>query len=210
MNRENNNYYCHCRYEVLEHVPSTAHAVLSVGCGSGVTEAKLVDRGVKVVGLELDHRAAEKARSQGLSVIEVDAAQPCPALAGHTFDCLIYADILEHLLDPVAVLKNHCRYLEPGGIVIISVPNFRHYSVFWQQFMLGRVGYTNAGIFDRTHIRITTRKTVISWMNEVGLLAEGCSYIFNRRRDRYLSMTMLGLFKEILAQQVIIKAIRAD
>jgi 16S rRNA A1518/A1519 N6-dimethyltransferase RsmA/KsgA/DIM1 with predicted DNA glycosylase/AP lyase activity len=55
---KNRMYYGHFRGSILEHVPTEARRVLSVGCGEGVTEAELVKRGAEVVGIELNNEAA--------------------------------------------------------------------------------------------------------------------------------------------------------
>src|SRR5579859_8068227 len=119
-------YFGWLRHDVLAHVPQNARHVLSVGCASGLTEAELVKRGATVVGLEMDPTAARIARDRGIIVHEGDAQSLGDALQGQRFDCLIYADILEHLSDPFSLLQQHVTQLLPGGTVIISVPNFRH------------------------------------------------------------------------------------
>lgn len=87
------------------------------------------------------------ARERGLIVLEGDVSTIDVGQASEFFDCLIYADVLEHLPDPVAVLRRHVEGLQNNGTVIISVPNFRHYSVLWQLFIPGPVHYKDTGIF---------------------------------------------------------------
>jgi len=198
-------YYSWLRRDILEFVPPDAGCVLSVGCGAGVTEAELVKKGIKVVGIEINHEAAIIARQHGIRVLEGDASQIDVSTAGNAFDCLIYADILEHLPDPVAVLSKHIAQLKKNGTVIISTPNFRHYSVLWQLFVRGHVRYTDAGILDRTHIRITTRKTVIDWCQKAGIEPLRCRYLLDRKRQ-LLSSLSFGLAAEFLAKQLIVAA----
>lgn len=195
-------YYRQLRTSLLEHVPDMAKCVLSVGCAEGITEAELVKRGVKVVGIEIDHDSAMAARSNGLTVLEGDAEEIDVSKAGECFDCLIYADILEHLSDPLFVLKRHVAALKPNGIVIISVPNFRHYSVLWQLFVLGRMNYEDAGILDSTHLRITTRKMVLDWLEQAGLEPIMCKHVMYLRREKLLSACFLGLAKDFMARQI--------
>lgn len=115
---------------------------------------------------------------------------------------LIYADILEHLPEPADVLKRHVKNLRTGGIVYISVPNFRHYSVFWQLFIRGRVVYVDAGILDRTHLRITTRKMVLGWFKLARIELVNVKYNMHRRRDKLASACLFGLAKEFIASQL--------
>lgn len=205
---QNQTYFGRLRLDVLAMVPQTATRVLSVGCGEGRTEAELVKRGCRVTGIELDRRAALLAREKGIEALvgDVNAID----LAGRKFDSLIYADVLEHLVDPVSVLGKHVALLEQGGTVIVSVPNFRHYSVFRDLFLRGRLRYSDAGIFDRTHLRITTRRMVEDWFSEVRLRTESTVYQAYRRRERYLCAVSFNLAREFLATQVILRGVKTD
>ena len=195
-------YFEQFRRDVVAAVPSTAKCVLSVGCATGRTEAELVKRGIKVIGVEINHKAATIARQRGLTILEGDASVVDISQVGKSFDCLIYADILEHLPDPVSVLKRHIKSLKPGGIVYVSIPNFRHHSVLWQLFILGHIRYKDAGILDRTHLRITTRKMVLDWFDQLSLRLCSCTYIIYRRRDKLISALLLRLAQEFIASQV--------
>ena len=197
-------YYKHLRTSILEHIPNTVERVLSVGCAEGTTEAELVKQGVKVVGIEIDHSSVVAARGKGLTVHEGNVEEVDISKAGERFDCLIYADILEHLYNPLSVLKRHVALLNPDGLVIISVPNFRHYSVFWKLFVLGQIKYEDAGILDFTHLRITTRKMVLEWFKWAGLEPLLCDKVIFRRREKLISACFLGLARDFLARQILI------
>lgn len=203
-------YYEHLREDVLEAVPSNAKRVLSVGCAAGKTEETLIKKGIKVVGVELDHEAAEIARQRGLIVLEGDASKVDVNIDGKLYDCIIYADVLEHLQDPVAVLKRHIKSLRVGGIVYITVPNFRHYSVFWQLFVRGHIKYVDAGILDRTHVKITTRKMILEWFEQTGLRVLSCRYRIWGRRYKLLSACLFGLAREFIAHQVVLTGEKTD
>lgn len=187
-------------------MPRDVRAVLSVGCGGGATEAELIRSGAEVTGIEINPSAAAVARRKGVEVLEGDALAVNSALAGKVFDCILYADVLEHIIDPVSVLRAHVPLLRPGGEVIISVPNFRNLCVFWALFVRGHVRYGNAGVFDRTHVRLTTRRLVQEWLSEVGLEATSCSYRGNGRRGVMLTLPLFGKLRELTAMQIIITA----
>lgn len=183
-------------------VPPDAKAVLSVGCGAGRTEAELVKRGVKVVGVEINPDAAKIARERGVTVLEGDATKIDVNIGYEPYDYIIYADIMEHLPDPVGMLKRHVRSLKAGGTVYVSIPNFRNFSVFWQLFILGRIRYQDAGILDKTHLRITTRKMVIEWLDQAGLVLTSYHYSIPGRRNRLISACLFGLAREFIAAQI--------
>ncbi|MDQ7012435.1 MAG: class I SAM-dependent methyltransferase [Planctomycetota bacterium] len=201
-------YFVHLRTDVLAMIPDSARTFLSVGCGSGRTEAELIKRGFTVTGIELDPVAAAAARDNGLDMLEGDVNQINAQLADRSFDCLLYADVLEHIVDPVPILREHVARLTPGGCAIISVPNFRHHTVLRQLFLHGHIRYTDAGIFDTTHVRITTRRLIQEWFTDVGLTTDAIDYRLWRSRERVCNALTLGLFREFLAYQVILRGIK--
>lgn len=199
-------YYSRLRADVLAHVPTWVTRVLSVGCGAGLTEHELVRQGIDVVGIEENPDAAAAARRQGLTVLEGSAVTVNSEIETRRFDCLIYADVLEHIADPLAVLRLHVERLDAGGAVIISVPNFRHFEVFWHLFLRGHVPYADAGILDRTHVRLTTRKLIHEWVQAVGLRTATVEYRMSRRREKLLAKASIGLLCEFVARQIIVVA----
>ncbi len=116
------------REEFLSLVPLDAKKALDVGCGSGGLGSILREKGIEVIGIEnsegLHKEASEKLKQVFLADIE---KFQIPFSKGY-FDCIIYGDVLEHLIEPLAVLKNHKEYLSDNGYVIASVPNVRYYS----------------------------------------------------------------------------------
>ena len=88
--------------------------------------------------------------------------------------------------------------------MIISVPNFRYYSVLWQLAIRGHIQYVDAGILDRTHLRITTRRMVVDWLSQVGLHTVSWTYKITRRRDKIISAVCLQLAAEFIARQIIV------
>ena len=121
------------------------------------------------------------------------------------FDCVIFADVLEHLAKPEEVVAICARRLVTGGHVIISVPNFRHFSVFWRLFVKGDVQYEDSGIFDHTHFRLTTRRMIVGWCADAGLKVQETRFAMNRSK-RVVSRILLGLPNEFLGSQVLMTA----
>lgn len=127
--------------------------VLDVGCADGYLAAELVARrGCSVVGIEPDHRAAAAARARGIEVLELDV-EAVP-LAAARFDVVVFADVLEHLRDPVAVL----RQARAAGRAVVSLPNIAHWTGR-RALLRGRFPQEDHGLFDRTHLRFYTRAT---------------------------------------------------
>ena len=158
-----------------------------------------------MVGIEINEEAAAVARERGIRMHVGSVEDSLAEIEGEEFDCLIFADVLEHLVKPEEIVACCSERLVRGGHVIISVPNFRYFSVFWRLFVKGDVGYEDAGIFDRTHLRLTTRRMVADWCTGAGLTVQSTSFVMNRKR-RLLSTIFLGLPKEFLGTQVLMVA----
>jgi GT2 family glycosyltransferase/2-polyprenyl-3-methyl-5-hydroxy-6-metoxy-1,4-benzoquinol methylase/glycosyltransferase involved in cell wall biosynthesis len=150
-------YFQHDRPEVRALVPPLATRVLDVGCGAGLLGGALrYRRGVRVTGIEIDRVAAARAGEELDDVRLGDALDCMRSLPAATFDAIVFADVLEHLAAPEQALVQARRLLTPGGVVVASLPNVRHWSVL-RQLLAGEFRYEAAGILDRTHLRFFTR-----------------------------------------------------
>jgi SAM-dependent methyltransferase len=107
-----------------------AGSVLEIGCGPGLMLAAFRRRGWRVLGIERDKAAAQSALQRGLEVVTT----PIEALpAGARFDLIIMFHVLEHMDQPVALLRECADRLAPGGLLIVNVPNFSS----WQSRFAG-------------------------------------------------------------------------
>lgn len=145
------------RTDVFSMVPPSARHILDVGCSNGALGRSLRDAkpGRSVFGIEVDPRFAKEAADQLDHVINADLNlfDWRQSLVGHSFDCIIFADVLEHLVDPRRCLLQARQHLQAGGCVVVSVPNIRHLSALRAIFLGGRFPQRDRGIFDRTHLR---------------------------------------------------------
>jgi len=152
-------YYLHPRPEILALIPGAAANLLELGCAAGVlgSTVKLRQR-CRYVGVEMDPFAARIAANglDQVAVLDLDGSE-LPFEPG-TFDCVVCADVLEHLKDPWGVLAQIFGLLQPGGHVVISIPNIRNLGVM-AQLAAGEWLYEDAGILDRTHLRFFTRRS---------------------------------------------------
>jgi len=140
---------------------------LDVGAADGFLAAELTARDWKVTALERDPAQAALAATRCEQAIAVNLERERPALAG-LYDAAIYGDVLEHLSDPLLVMRELNRHLAPGAVVIVSVPNVAHLSVRLS-LLIGRFEYGRRGILDRTHLRFFTRRTFVEFLGEAGL-----------------------------------------
>ena len=144
--------------------------VLDVGCASGYLAKALAEQGCAVTGIEIDPETAALARAHIDEVVEADLNVTAIAdlFPGRDFDAIIFADVLEHLLDPDAVLRSASKLLATGGAVIISIPNVAHGSLRLA-LLQGHWDYRETGLLDRTHLRFFTRDSVVQMVADAGL-----------------------------------------
>src|SRR5262249_43390617 len=93
-------YYAAARAEGAAPVPPSCRRGPEVGCGAGGTGRLLRERGHHVTGLELDPAVAEEARRRLDAVVTADVEAGGLPFAAGSFDCILFADVLEHLVDP--------------------------------------------------------------------------------------------------------------
>ncbi|MCH8156587.1 MAG: glycosyltransferase, partial [Nitrospinae bacterium] len=161
-------YYKNVRHDVLHLVPGDAACILEVGCAAGFTGRELKKRqGVFVAGVELDLRAANEARKVLDDVVHGDIESVDLPYAEKSFDCILFADVLEHLVDPLAVLKKTAKLLKPGGTVVASLPNVQYFGLV-HQLIEGNWTYQDEGILDRTHLRFFTFREMEKMFAEAG------------------------------------------
>ncbi|SFE52664.1 class I SAM-dependent methyltransferase [Methylobacterium sp. 13MFTsu3.1M2] len=133
--------------------------LLDVGCGTGTITSTLRDAlSLDVVGVEPHPERAEQARTEGLNVITGVYDQTF-AQKNEKFDYILFADVLEHLVDPAEMLREVKNSLAPDGRVLASIPNVAHWTVR-AQLLFGNFNYKPTGIMDATHLRWFTRRSV--------------------------------------------------
>ncbi len=172
-------YHGTARTEILPFLPERCARVLELGCGAGATIAavKQLRRVEWAGGLELDREAAAIARAQLDRLWEgnAEAATFEAEIPADSLDLALCLDVLEHLVDPWAMVERIAKLLRPGGRLIISIPNIRHYKFIRDLFLKGDFRYRDAGLLDRTHLRFFVRDTAIDLATRGGLALVTCA-----------------------------------
>ena len=161
------------RPEMLAFVPPAARTVLDVGCGPGGFGQSLRndDASGELWAVEVDEEVAAGA-ARFYDRLLVGAFPDALAGAGKTFDCVVFNDVLEHTVDPWAVLRSTVPILAPGGVVVASIPNVRNVSVVLDLVIRGNWTYRDLGILDRTHLRFFTSRSIRALFADSGFGVE--------------------------------------
>jgi SAM-dependent methyltransferase len=164
-------YYDGFNERLLAAVPSGAKRILEVGCARGRLghELKRQDPRRYVAGVERDQAAARVARQRLDEVFVLDVQADTPPIEPGSLDCLLFGDVLEHLLDPEDVLRRYRDLLVPAGLVLVSVPNIQHFSVV-RNLLRGDFMYQPEGLLDGTHLRFFTYMSFAKLMLDAGFL----------------------------------------
>lgn len=159
-------YYRESRENVIDELPLPLGRVLDVGCGEGGAEGPLRARGATwISGIEILPEPAARAAERYEEVQVGDALAAVDRVAG-PFDTILCYDVLEHLVDPAALVRRLRDLALPGGRLHVSVPNARHYSLARDLLVRGTFGYTDWGHRDSTHLRWFTRRDVSRLLEE--------------------------------------------
>jgi 2-polyprenyl-3-methyl-5-hydroxy-6-metoxy-1,4-benzoquinol methylase len=208
-------YYRYPRTSLLDFL--AAHRALEgraldVGCAAGTLGAELLRRGfAEVIGIEPVSRVADEARTN-LSDVIVGTFHGVDRAALGTFDLIVFGDSLEHMLDPWAALADAREMLNPGGALILSVPNVSHWSVLWPALKLGRWDYKDLGLLDRTHLRFFTPASLAKALGAAGfrvLARLGTEKKLPKRR-RWMRPFIARLCPHLLVFQEYVIAIPAE
>ena len=133
--------------------------LLDVGCGSGLFLSRMRDLGWDVIGVELDPKAVRVAQEEyGLNVQQRnlhDAGFP-----DNSFDVVTLSHVIEHVADPVELLKECRRVLKPGGKLVVTTPNceslgHKVFGLDWRGFEPPR----HFQIFSKTSLSIAAVKS---------------------------------------------------
>jgi SAM-dependent methyltransferase len=162
-------YYALCNPALLRAIPATARRILDVGCGEGGLGRALkeLDPGRQVLGIERQPAVAARAARHLDQAFTLDIETGDPDIPPGTLDCIVYGDVLEHLVDPEQVLRRHKRFLGPDGMVLCSIPNVQHYSIL-TALLKSDFQYTTAGLLDATHLRFFTYSTFTKLLLDAG------------------------------------------
>lgn len=168
---KNKSYYRNKRTDLLALFPENIgiEKILEVGCGDGSTGhlLKKENKAKYVCGIEINEQMKADAEKKLDRIIIGDIEKIDLPFKNEYFDCIIFADVLEHLYDPWLVLNKITPCLKTGGCVLASIPNVQHWSIF-MKLIRGKWDYEDEGILDNTHIRFFTKKSMKSMFEDAG------------------------------------------
>jgi len=163
-------YYGHVRRELFPFVPMKTRRLLDIGCGMGAVGSTLKrERGLDfVAGVEIVEEAYRRAKTVLDEAHLANIEEVELPFEPNSFDCIICADVLEHLVEPEQALRKLGNLLREEGVIVISLPNGRYHDVL-SMLSQGYWSYVPEGIMDSTHLRWFTRRNIPAFVAAAGL-----------------------------------------
>ena len=200
--------YDYCFNEFVFKTVPVKSECLDIGCWTGnLGEALIKKKKCLVDGVDNNCQVLNIAKRRGYrKIYNLDLNQ------GHfsktirsKYDCLILADVLEHLINPGKVLKEARNLLKKDGLIIISIPNV----AFIQNrvnLLLGRFEYNPCGgLMDIDHLRFFTGGSIRRLCENAGyrkIEVEGYSLV----KNRFFFLRLLAkLWPSLFALQYLVK-----
>jgi 2-polyprenyl-3-methyl-5-hydroxy-6-metoxy-1,4-benzoquinol methylase len=153
--------YSDFRPEMLPFIPSEAKKLLDIGCSTGLFGEQIKSRQTaEIWGVELNEKATIQAIGRLDKIITGNILEVLDDLPNDYFDCIIFNDLLEHLIDPYSLLSQIQKKLTSGGIIVSSIPNVRFILNLRELLLYKDWRYVDFGILDRTHLRFFTFKSI--------------------------------------------------
>jgi len=123
---------------------------------------------MRVEGIEFESDACEEAKRRLDKIYQGSAEDAALLSSTGSYDCIICADVLEHLNDPWMTLTNLRSHINKNGRIVCSIPNIRYFKIIANLLLFGEWNYQEAGILDKTHLRFFTRKTIDLMFKQTG------------------------------------------
>lgn len=116
------------RLKLIErYVPLQGARILDIGCGGGILSEAMAKRGANVTGIDLSpsvlNAAREHATAEQINVTYHQCDSAALAAEGKTWQHITCMEMLEHVVDPSAVIHDIATLLEPGGYAFFSTLN---------------------------------------------------------------------------------------
>lgn len=147
--------------------------VLDVGCGAGAL-GKLLKQAkkCKVHGIDIDAKALKIAEKyydnvENISVSDICSKDYIKFINNNCkYDYIVFADLLEHILDPGQLLYDFNKKLKENGKILVSIPNIGHWDIILG-LLNDKFNYNKTGLLDTTHVRFYTYNSFLDLLKNI-------------------------------------------
>lgn len=192
-------------YKIFQRIRKKSR-ILDIGCSSGNLGAELMARKhCTVIGVDINDEDVAIAKTRLADAFVANIETDDLSHLGK-FDYIIFADVIEHLLDPATALRKLKPLLADKGTLIFSLPNMAHMSVR-MALMAGRFTYGETGLLDKTHLHYYDQEEIRRVISEAGYNLDNLDWVhrdvpedFLRARLKELGLEATPVFIEYSKQ----------
>jgi methionine biosynthesis protein MetW len=172
-------------------------SVLDLGCGDGALLASLMnEKKCRVQGIEIDEQAIYRCVSRGVSVLHGDIDSDLPDYGDKSFDYVVLNQSFQQVKRPDLVLRESLRV---GKEVIVSFPNFVHYSARFQLFFRGRTPVTPSLPYewhDTPNLHFLSIMDFVAYCRKRHVRVKATAFVGKTRRVWFLPnlFALVGIF----------------
>lgn len=156
---------------IFDKVPANS-TCLDIGCCAGsLGRALIKTKNCSVDGVDFNPKFLNDAVKNGYNktyLANLNHDYNSLESINRKYQVIIFADVLEHLINPRTVLTYFKKYLTPKGQIIISLPNIA-FLLYRIQLLFGQWNYREYGTLDKTHLKFYTIKSGIDMIRSAGL-----------------------------------------
>lgn len=162
----------HPIFHIVDYVKD-GQTILDIGAGSGVLARAVLKskKNISIDGIEPNRYAANIAANFYRTMLCGYAQDFYTEISKKKYDIIILADVVEHISDPLEMLKELLEYTDSSTKFFISIPNVA-FGGLRLALLNGNFNYTDSGLLERTHLRFFTRNTADRMFEKLELLTE--------------------------------------
>jgi len=161
------------RIKAIVGLVGTQKNVLDIGCYDGTIGSAIARNGNKVSGIDFSKEAVALAMKKGIDAYQADIEEDAMPFQEHSFDVVVFAEIIEHVFDTDAFLEKIKKYLIKDGQIVLTTPNL---ATFGRRLMLllGRNPLIEVSCHDGAagHIRYFVKESLCALLKAHGFEVE--------------------------------------
>jgi SAM-dependent methyltransferase len=200
------------RCKIIKRVPKGSR-VLEIGCGDGrLANILSIRKSCKVYCVDKDPVLANIAKKKCVEIHNIDIESSDLPFECGFFEVIIIESVLEHLKEPMLVLKTLNRFLAEKGVLIYSVPSIVNWHSRFTIFF-GKFNYADRGVFDKTHLRFydlkSAKKLAVDSGYRITWIDVTPSLYFYKENLNDVWYRLAVLWKNLFADEFIFEALKS-
>ncbi len=187
------------RADVALNLIEKGDKLLDIGCGDGTVGYFAKNNYREVYGVDISDTALEIAEERGVITKKININDEALPFEDNHFDAAVCLDVIEHVFEPVDLIKETFRVLKNGGLLVISTPNIRYWHHLFDLVFTGKFPKTSGDTdhYDGGHIRYFTYKDIEKILENIGFEIVQKKGVFGRE-----------IMKEFFSPGIVFKAIK--